>query len=424
MHSFLIVNLGLGDLMMGVYLLIVAVVDLQYRGVYAAYEVTWRASSLCQLAGFISTFSSELSVFTLTTITVDRLMVIKFPFGIHRLEEGVTRSVMVCVWILVTILAALPLTYLDYFKNFYGRSGVCLALHITNEKPNGWEYSVFIFLILNLLNFGVITVSYILMYSVARETQTAVRQAPETRLGEQGVATRMTLIVATDAACWLPIILLGIISLCGVTIPPKVFSWIAVFVLPLNAAVNPMLYTLSTAPVRKRFKYLKKKFISSLWGGRQPRSSSLLSGNRWASFRTRFSTDGTDIPPSTDTQIRVVKAKPAVCVYSPIISNSSPAYDRKLQGEFCDDTCEKNGEATPLRGTEIIGKGNCKGVGGQRALILQEDDSIPQDRGRNGLVSDEREIIPLKELTPSISAPKRSPRQHNGRKNISDRRYD
>ncbi|MPC99541.1 G-protein coupled receptor GRL101 [Portunus trituberculatus] len=32
------------------------------------------------------------------------------------------------------------------FRNFYGRSGVCLALHITHEKPNGWQYSVFVFL--------------------------------------------------------------------------------------------------------------------------------------------------------------------------------------------------------------------------------------------------------------------------------------
>lgn len=66
MHSFLIVNLGLGDLLMGVYLLIVAAVDVQYRGVYSAYELVWKNSFLCQFAGFISTFSSELSVFTLT----------------------------------------------------------------------------------------------------------------------------------------------------------------------------------------------------------------------------------------------------------------------------------------------------------------------------------------------------------------------
>lgn len=36
------------------------------------------------------------------------------------------------------------------------------------------------------------------------------------------MARKMTLIVVTDAACWLPIILLGVVSLAGVTIPPQV----------------------------------------------------------------------------------------------------------------------------------------------------------------------------------------------------------
>ena len=65
-HSFLIINMAIGDLMMGVYLLVIAFVDLQYRGVYVAYEQAWRSSLLCQLAGFTSTLSSELSVLTLT----------------------------------------------------------------------------------------------------------------------------------------------------------------------------------------------------------------------------------------------------------------------------------------------------------------------------------------------------------------------
>jgi hypothetical protein len=51
---------------MGSYLLIIAVVDAHYRGVYVIHDSAWRSSELCQLAGFISTFSSELSVFTLT----------------------------------------------------------------------------------------------------------------------------------------------------------------------------------------------------------------------------------------------------------------------------------------------------------------------------------------------------------------------
>lgn len=54
--------------------------------------------------------------------------------------------VMLIVWIVAVIISGLPLTDLEYFKDFYGRSGVCLALHITPDKPNGWEYSVFVFL--------------------------------------------------------------------------------------------------------------------------------------------------------------------------------------------------------------------------------------------------------------------------------------
>lgn len=84
----------------------------------------------------------------------------------------------------------------------------------------------------------------------------------------------MTLLVSADAACWIPIILLGIASLANLKISPKVkvemmiittdthqhsifsqdtfffclqiYAWIAVFVLPLNAALNPVLYTISS----------------------------------------------------------------------------------------------------------------------------------------------------------------------------------
>ncbi|XP_066950886.1 G-protein coupled receptor GRL101-like [Macrobrachium rosenbergii] len=416
MHSFLIVNLGLGDLMMGVYLLIVAVVDLQYRGVYAAYEEAWRSSSLCQVAGFISTFSSELSVFTLTVITVDRLMVIKFPFGVRRLGGGVTKQVMGGVWVLVTLLAALPLTYLDYFKNFYGRSGVCLALHITNEKPNGWEYAVFIFLVLNLLSFSVIAVSYALMYAVARETRTAVGSGPEARPSESGMATRMTLIVATDAACWLPIIFLGIASLCGAAVPPKVFSWIAVFVLPLNAAVNPVLYTLSTAPVRKRLKSLRQRFCA-MWG-HQSRSAPARSGNHWPSMKTRMTTEMSDIPPLNESDVRTPKAKPSMCIYTPVLSrtavpcaNTDDDIDLDINGVF---RSEKNlaHQGPMLNGREPA----------QRVLCLQN--SITCEGHMEHIGTANLELVRLEEVAKPLPASRKNSRKHNRRKNVSDDRYD
>ncbi|XP_071443294.1 G-protein coupled receptor GRL101-like [Hetaerina americana] len=273
-HSFLITNLAIGDFFMGAYLLVIASVDAHYRGVYIIHDAAWRSSELCQLAGFISTFSSELSVYTLTVITLDRFLVIIFPFRVRRLEMPKTRLIMAGGWLGAAFLSGLPLMQIQYFQNFYGRSGVCLALHITPEKPNGWEYSVFVFLFLNLASFSIIALGYVWMYVVARTTRQAVRQpqtpqqTPEQRRAESSMARRMTLLVATDAACWMPIILLGVASLGGVTVPPQVFAWVAVFVLPLNAAINPVLYTLSTAPflgpARRGIRSFKRSFKRSI----------------------------------------------------------------------------------------------------------------------------------------------------------------
>ncbi len=219
-HSFLIGNLALGDLLMGIYMLLIASVDVYYRGQYMLHDQDWRHSNLCRLAGFLSTLSSELSVLTLTVITIDRFLSIKFPFKIKRLGMKEALVAMVTLWLVVLLLAALPLFPIPYFENFYGRSGVCLALHITPEKPSGWEYSVFVFLALNAVSFLLIFVSYVWMFMVARETRAAAR-SPQMKT-ERAMARRMTLIVLTDFCCWVPIILLGVVSLCGTQVPPQV----------------------------------------------------------------------------------------------------------------------------------------------------------------------------------------------------------
>jgi len=214
--------MAVGDLLMGIYLLIIACVDLQYRGVYSIYDSRWRQSVLCRFAGFLSTYSSEISVFTLVVITLDRFVAIIFPFRFNRMSIKYARLVMIAIWIVVFAMAAVPLADIEYFNNFYGRSGVCLALHITPDKPAGWEYSVTVFLALNFVLLLVIFVSYLWMFIVARRTRLAAR-SPQMKT-DRAMARRMTLIVLTDFCCWLPIVLLGVASLNGAVVPPQVWK--------------------------------------------------------------------------------------------------------------------------------------------------------------------------------------------------------
>ena len=79
-------------------------------------------------------------------MTVDRLMTIHSPVPLLPYADCKLYGIIIIMWILTVFLAAFPFANIEYFENFYGRSGVCLALHITNETPNGWEYAVGIFL--------------------------------------------------------------------------------------------------------------------------------------------------------------------------------------------------------------------------------------------------------------------------------------
>lgn len=50
-HSLYIKTLALADLMMGVYLLVIAAADWHYRDIYVKHDFEWRHSSVCSACG-------------------------------------------------------------------------------------------------------------------------------------------------------------------------------------------------------------------------------------------------------------------------------------------------------------------------------------------------------------------------------------
>ena len=87
------------------------------------------------------------------------------------------------------------------------------------------------------------------------------------------MAKRLVFIVMTDFCCWMPIIIINILSLTGgFNDPDKIaFLWIAVFVLPLNSSLNPILYTFSTKRAKGIFCRKRKNvtaFVMKTLNGR------------------------------------------------------------------------------------------------------------------------------------------------------------
>lgn len=257
-HSFLLTNLAISDLLMGVYLLIIAVKDVQWQGEYFKHDIKWRSGIMCVFTGVLSMVSSEVSVLMLTLITTDRLVCIVFPFRVRRMNRAFAYIIVVGIWIFGTLISVIPTFGLDYFFDnernigFYGKSAVCLPLHLSSEWQAGWQYAVGIFIVLNFASFVYILTAYIVMFFTVKGVSKQVRSTNMNR--ESKMAKRMVFIILTDFLCWMPVIIIGILSLLGQFHDPEkqAYVWIAVFVLPVNSSINPILYTFSTPLVRRK----------------------------------------------------------------------------------------------------------------------------------------------------------------------------
>ncbi|XP_071362454.1 relaxin receptor 2a isoform X3 [Trachinotus anak] len=257
LHAACIKVLCCADCLMGVYLFFVGVFDVKFRGQYNRNALLWMESVECRTIGFLAMLSSEVSVLLLTYLTMEKFLVIVFPFSNLRPGKLQTGVVLASIWLLGFIIAAVPLMNEDMFGNYYGRNGVCFPLHSDRqEKPTAQGYSTGIFLGLNLVAFLVIVFSYSSMFFSIYKTGINATDLRSRLHRDVAVANRFFFIVFSDALCWIPIFLVKILSLLKVEIPGTISSWVVIFILPINSALNPILYTLTTSFFREQVELL------------------------------------------------------------------------------------------------------------------------------------------------------------------------
>ncbi|XP_038055191.1 G-protein coupled receptor GRL101-like [Patiria miniata] len=267
--SLMVGNLALADVMMGVYMLIIAGADLTFGEDYFLVAPEWRSSIMCKLAGVLSVLSSEASVFFVTLISVDCFLGIVFPLKNFSLGKKSTTVIIVVLWFLALCLSIVPTLSFGSDSDVYGLSDVCIGLPLTTKSsgvrskrmevniylaesviPTGkkpsWILSIILFLGVNLVSFFLVLCCYVAIFISVKRTASAVRVNAH-REREVRMAIKMALIVMTDFCCWMPIIILGILSQTGtVTLSTEVYAWVVVLVLPINSSLNPFLYTFFT----------------------------------------------------------------------------------------------------------------------------------------------------------------------------------
>ncbi|XP_010834410.1 PREDICTED: relaxin receptor 1 [Bison bison bison] len=128
---------------------------------------------------------------------------------------------------------------------------------------------IYVFLIgINLAAFIIIVFSYGSMFYSIHQSAITANEIRNQVKKEMILAKRFFFIVFTDALCWIPIFILKFLSLLQVEIPGTITSWVVIFILPINSALNPILYTLTTRPFKEMihqfwYNYRQRRSIDS-----------------------------------------------------------------------------------------------------------------------------------------------------------------
>ena len=298
-QTLLISHLSLSDLLMGVNMLILASADVYYGEYFPSYAHVWRQGFACKLAGFLSIFSSEGSVFFIALISIDCLLRIKYPFSGFQLYTKWTKFCVALAWLMAFLISVIPIALATDTGDVFSVSEVCIGIpivkrHLTTFRNTSVEinitsitttfrykqlyehsmkrwvsistgvkiaqqlqqqnvtytitniigsqispiFSIVIFVGVNLTCFFIVALCYIYIFIKAGKT---------TLKGDKKIrmATKIFAIVLTDFCCWVPLSFICILVQCGViTVSPEMYAWTVGFILPINSSINPFLYVL------------------------------------------------------------------------------------------------------------------------------------------------------------------------------------
>ena len=136
--NFLIMLIAFGDLSVGAYLLLIAIADYSKGDAYCEDQFNWRGGSECFCLGIMSSIGSQISLFTMTVLSLYRVYRLRNLFGSSILSrKRQVASALVCLLIIVVsiLISIVPvMTQMeDFFINGLSYEGITLFVGMINK---------------------------------------------------------------------------------------------------------------------------------------------------------------------------------------------------------------------------------------------------------------------------------------------------
>ena len=303
-QHFIVLNISIADFIMGIYLISIASYDASFSGFYGKVDGEWRSSLKCSLIGSLAVISSETSCFLMVVLTGFRLKNITQILGSLTASSRPWIICIILAWLFSFFLGIVPVlpqtsqyflhsfSYTSPFQNslwyktnleqfacrlsalsnktiqfiddkfhsaeafvarsfpnnasvklfgYYGETSVCMPRFYVAYGESSWEFTLAL-ITLNFLSFIFIAVSYFIIYKQSTSSSANLR-TNRSNDPAASMQKRIACIIATDFCCWIPICIMAFVGL-GVEFSNIAYQISAVLLLPINSAINPILFSL------------------------------------------------------------------------------------------------------------------------------------------------------------------------------------
>ncbi|XP_076812070.1 uncharacterized protein LOC143459012 [Clavelina lepadiformis] len=132
------------------------------------------------------------------------------------------------------------------FYGYYSADSVCIPRLFVTRDDNAWGLSLAI-TIFNFFAFTYVACAYAVILWVSRKTMmkagTSGSSRATTKDKSKTLQNKVLRLVVTDFCCWVPISIMAFINFSGIPVSNVAYAVSAIILLPINSALNPILYS-------------------------------------------------------------------------------------------------------------------------------------------------------------------------------------
>ena len=323
-NSVFVTAIAIGDFLVGLYLILLGSFDIAYNERYCKNKYIWLTSDYCTVLGVISTFGSQLSLFSMTFLSCNRainLRTMSLPSRRSRADIALTFSLALLVVSAALGTALVPLApmFEDFFVNgmYYGQGNPLLiaapsvehhgqilhAYYGRTVNKASWKIyshlisamftsdhgSIFVKKLGFYGNDGVCLFKYFVKDDDPQRLFTAMLMIVNgicfilifcsyffvvvmVKSLQQIVTTtndsslklqkKISAIIVTDFICWVPFIFASLLHYIEVIDAENFYELFSIILLPVNSMINPLLYNSSISSFAKRYSAYFRKAIN------------------------------------------------------------------------------------------------------------------------------------------------------------------